>query len=325
MSLRALSIPDATAPDAGPGPTADLYLRWSCADRIARGDLVALGPTLFRAGGTLIVLRHVSGMRALPPHDRVILVADDDWHGGLWDRTLPLAYRMKLALTECRDASRVEARADTVLVSSDRLARLYAARLPGRRIVRIDPAWTPPQSAPDGIRADIAWLGSPAHAGDLRLAIETIELCRQARPGLRVIVAGGARVPRHWRRDPRILRLPDMPWPRWLAFLRRARIGIVLYPLAPGAFNAARSVNKLLEADQVGAVLLASDCWAAGHAAARGGYCKLLGDSPRDWAAAVLGLIDDPETRQRIAARTRAHIAARRGLATQAALWEGLL
>ncbi len=74
-------------------PTADLYLANPCADWLAAGQIVQLAPTVFKAGETLIVVRHALGLDAPVAFRKLIYVMDDDWRGGLANRHLPLSFR----------------------------------------------------------------------------------------------------------------------------------------------------------------------------------------------------------------------------------------
>lgn len=311
---------------ASTNPSADLYLAWSCADLIEAGRIEVLAPTVFRAGGTLIVVRHLSGLRPIPQYDRLIHVVDDDWHGGILDRSLPGAYRLKLAMVECRDAWALERRADVFAVASQALGQRYGQRFPTKRVVRIDPAWPEPSLRAGSVfSADIAYLGSPAHSGDMPYVAEVIARTLSERPDLRVLIAGGHSMPAAWTARENIIQLPDLPWPDYWAWLQGVRAAVLLYPLGAGRFNAARSINKLMEADQVGAALLGSARWTAGISAAARGQCRLPGDSPADWCQAVLDLLDHPQRALDLVRANRAALAEQKSLVGQRALWQGLL
>src|SRR5690606_26929314 len=100
---------------------------------------------------------------------------------------------------------------------------------------------------------------------------------------------------------------------------------LALYPLLPGAFNAARSVNKALEHDQFGAATLAPAVWLAAHGLRAGRDPIAAPDTAAGWVDAILALDADPARLRRVAASARRLIRARFAPEVQRARWDGLL
>lgn len=306
-------------------PTAALYLEWSMQDALASGRIARLSPTVFRHGTTLIVLRHLSGLRALPRHDRLIHVIDDDWRAGLRDGTLPPAYRITLALREARAARRIETRAALILTASEVLAERYRARHPARTVALLEPAW-PDATAPlpRARPTRIACLSAATHRSDFLFLRPVLDALIE-REGIHLTISGNLPLPRSWHRHARIDVLPVMDWNGYRRWMAGKSFDIGLYPACRGPFNTARSRNKLLEFDQFGAALLCSQAWEPGRRAAADRRCLALPDRQEDWARAVNRLIDSQGKATALAARNRAALMRENPLARQKRCWDALL
>ncbi|MEI4474166.1 hypothetical protein [Frigidibacter sp. MR17.24] len=307
--------------------TADLYLGFACADAIAAGRIERHAPTVFRAGRTLIVARHDSGLARLPDHDRLVYIIDDDWRAGIADPRLPAWYRLKLAAIEGRAARRLERAAGVILTGSPRLAALYRRRGLGGRVRRIEPAWPAPAAAlppPAGCATRLAYLGAATHQDDARWLAQVLGPLLAGGAALRLLWSGNHPLPRAWEGDARVTRLPAMGWQGYRDWMAGERFDIGLYPLRPGGFNAARSVNKLGEYDQFGAAVLASARWSAARGAAARGACVLAPDDPRRWRYELARMLEEPG-RAHATARANRALQAAGGLAAQRRLWSGLL
>ncbi|WP_146746259.1 glycosyltransferase family protein [Rhodovulum viride] len=329
MSLRPLGVAPPAFLAGRFSPTADLYLGFACRDRLARGALRQLSPTVFAAGETLIVIRHAAGMRTLPPHRRLVYVIDDDIRAGIADRALPPIYRAKLALLEWPEARRFEPAAAAILATSSALAATLRARRPGARVEEIAPAWPVAQMpVPDPVAPirRIGLLMGRSHARDAAPLWAPLLRVLDRRPGLALTVSGNLDLPRAVARHPAVDVLPALDWAAYLGWLRQARLDLGLVPhLASRRFNAARSASKLGEYAMAGAAVIGSDSW---HEAARGamcGRCLALGADPAAWIAAIDRLIDDPASARAMAAKNREALIAADAEGHQRRLWASLL
>lgn len=304
-------------------PSADLYFRFSHAHLIDRGDIEEYAPTVFRWGRVLIVVRHDSGLSQLPSHDRLVFVADDDWHGGLGDSNLPLAYRFRLGLCDRRAARRLEAAADVIVASCEALATIIRHRNPLTTVEVIEPCWAGPRAEMhviEGTARRIAVLGAMSHRYDsLWLEPVLTELAR-GRPGISFMWSANHAVPARLSRIAEVAMVPTMTWNGYRRWLAGKRADLGLYALRPGAFNKARSINKLGEYDRLGAAVVGSDIWAAATEAHRFGACKLLPADAEAWVEELHNLLDRPGQITAMARRNREWLD-QRGLVRQRAEW----
>jgi len=306
-------------------PSAQLYLAWSMRDALAQGRIERLSQTVYRHASTLIVIRHLSGRRALPRHDRLIYVIDDDWRAGIGDRSLPASYRIKLALREALAAHRIEARADVILAASDVLAARYRARFPDKSIAVLEPAWPKAASLLARERPiHLACLSAATHRRDFSF-LQPVLSDLLTRRGVRLTVRANAPVPRAWRHHERVDVVPAMDWTGYAAWRVGKSFDIGLYPTCRAPFNAARSRNKLLEFDQFGAALLCSDSWGPGRRAATEERCLALPDRQGDWARTLTMLIDRPGYATSFAKRNREALLGEDPLSRQRRIWEAVL
>ncbi len=314
-------------------PTADLYLGWSCAELIVSGVIQQLAPTVFQVGRTLVVIRHDAHLRSLPNHDRLIYVIDDDWRAGLHDKHLPLDYRFKLWVVEAQSAKRIEARADIVVVTSHVLKVAYKKRYPKKPIEFLAPTW------PDDIlgtsseshigeavkEVRIAILGARTHRSDLAFLAPVITDLLVQRSNLRFFISSETGLPSHFKHHPNITQIRSMSWGGYLNALKGMTFDIGLYRLGNSKFNAARSINKLLEYNQYGAAVIGSNTWSEAADAAARGQCLLVPDDPVIWGAEISRLIDAPQIRAGIANLNRKEIRRASMMELQLDFWKKVL
>lgn len=312
---------------AGPSASADLYFGFSHADLIESGQVECHAPTVFRLGRTLIVVRHDGGLSRLPAHDRLVLVVDDDWRGGLGDANLPFWYRAKLGLRDGRAALRLEAAADLIVASCDALAAICRARYPCTEVFVIEPAWTGPRAdLPDGTDTArrLAVLGAASHRLDSRWIVPVLRALVEARQGVEILWSGNHPVPTDLEGRTSVTIIPAGNWNDYRRWIGGARADIGLYPLRPGAFNRARSINKLAEYDCLGAAVVGSDIWTSAAEAERAGACLLVPSNPAVWVETLLGLLDRPDRIRALAQRNRDWLALR-DCARQRGQWAACL
>lgn len=311
-----------------PSATADLYLGFCCADLIADGRIEQFAPPVFRAGRTLIVLRHDAGLVPLPAHDRLIWLIDDDVPAGIRDPDLPLWYRLRLALLETRAGRRLARAADRIVVPGPALAAVLASRgIARERMAILPPAWpaaAAPLPEPDMGPRRIAWLGAASHAADARRAAAILRLILRDFPETEVIWSENNPAPADLARHPHFRPVPPLGWTDYRAWLGTAHFDVGLYPIGETGFNRGRSLNKLGEYDQAGAAVLAATAWRDAEAAAGAGACLLLPPEPAAWRDAIRALHSDPARLHALAAANRLW-QAEHGFSHQRRIWADLL
>ncbi len=309
-------------------PSADLYFAWSCARMFDDGRVQRLSPTVFQAGRTLIVFRHAANLTTLPSHDRLIYVIDDDWRAGLEWGAVPLDYRLKLAWVDARGARRLERHADLFVVSSAALQRRYQACYPNTRIELVDPFWSSATAARVPLAIDppvIAMLGGRSHAKDISMVLPAVKAVLSNRRDVKLVVSREITLSPDLAQMAEVERVPSAMWGDYRRWMAGRSFTLGLYPLRDTAFNRARSINKLLEYDQFGAAVLASDAWEAAGDAGEAGRCLMIKNDWRCWADRILELLNAPGEVAAIAKRNRAAITSVDNAARQYAFWSRLL
>lgn len=310
-------------------PTADIYFRWSCAAELSTAAIRQIAPTVFLAGRTLIIIRHDAKLRAGLDFDRLIYVIDDDWRAGRSDRDLPLDYRLKLSFVEAQAGPRLEMAADMIIVSSLALQETYQALYPDKLIKILQPFWqglraNPPRLTPES-KTQIAILGARTHRSDFAFLAPIVADLVRSRSDLQFVVSGEAGLPRELIRHPQVTRLPSMNWETYLRWMSGRHFDIGLYRLGASKFNAARSLNKLLEYDMFGAAVIGSQSWTEAQTAAVNGRCILLPDDINAWRRAILRLADNPAARLKISQANRHHICKQPDVSQQSRFWQEVL
>ncbi len=310
----------------GASASAWLYLTWSCADWIDDGSLIQLSPTVFRCNGTVIVIRHLSGLRAIPQHDKLIYVIDDDWRSGLSDASLPVSYRLQLATEFLRTVPKIEKQANVILTASARLALQYRERYPSSEVAEIEPAW-PEATAPlpNDTPQTLAFLSAGTHRADARFLVPVLESVFGKHPDLQLTVSHPFDVPIEWTRKWNVIKLPQMGWNTYRQWMRNEHFDVLLYPLMDTPFNAKRSANKLHESDQLGAALISSETWQAGRNAAEMGRCAVRKNAQSQWIDGILDILETPGGANSLAAKNRSAFTVNTPLFSQKSLWSALL
>lgn len=300
--------PDILAPIerylTGPAsPTADLYFGWPCAKLISSGTVRQIAPTVFQFEQTLIVVRHALGLRKAVDYNRLVYVMDDDWRAGLSSKHLPPSYRVKLALVEARAARRLELQADLIVTSSDVLAERYRTLFPDKPIEVMMPAWPHPAVKviqPKRARR-VAFLGSWSHRHDFTLIEDALIHALNVYEDLEVVLSGNLRPSVALGQHDRLKIVAPMTWPDYVLWLQQQRFDICLYPLQKTSFNASRSINKLLEYGQTGAITIASEGWKLSGLTEEKNLFVPVKNRREAWVQTLKDLITDWETRQSVA------------------------
>ena len=306
-------------------PSADLYFAFSMSADLKNGTATQLTPTVFLLDDTLVVVRHLSGLRRWPSAKRLIYVIDDDWRAGLRDAALPFGYRAKLALREARQARHLERRADVILCGSEFLRERLQLRWPNKTVRLLEPAWPRARSPLPAERPKrVAYLSAATHRADFEF-IEPILDTALSEFQVHLTVTANAPLPSSWTNRPGITIVPVMTWRSYRNWMVTENFDIGLYPTCDTPFNAARSSNKLLEYDQFGAALICSSSWHAGSAAAKEGRCITCPDHQADWQNALRILVENLGEANSIASANRRALAREDPLISQRKSWFEIL
>ena len=151
-----------------------------------------------------------------------------------------------------------------------------------------------PRRAGQGVTIAYA-SGSTAHDADFRCAAEALLRLLHARPEVRLRIIGDLSVPGEFRGfGKRVEHTPGVAFERYLEQLEAADINLV--PLEPTRFNEAKSNVRFLEAAALGIPSVCSPR-AAFRQIVRNGDNAYLAETPDEWEAALLALVDGRDSR----------------------------
>ena len=314
-------------------PTADLYFADACADWLADGRVVRYAPTVFASDTTRLVIRHDGRAPAASRRARTVHLIDDaiDLEGA--DAALSPYWRFKLNRVERAAANALLPGAAAVVVSSEPLEAMMRTRATalGRSdlaIRRLDPYWTTPQSdlahhARPTFR--VAYLGAQTHRPDIEAIAPALAGFLEAAEDAELILAGGHEALPAFARNPKVRTLGPLGWADYRRRLSALKPHAVLYPLAETPFNAARSLNKLIEHGVVGAAGLYAAHWPGARMAEDAGAGMALPMDPAAWRAALDGLMFSRERTVAMAAAGQSLAASLNDAAMQRRIWAELL
>ncbi|MEM8753286.1 MAG: hypothetical protein AAGF90_09940, partial [Pseudomonadota bacterium] len=266
-------------------PTADLYFANACADWLEDGRAIRYAPTVFASETTRLVIRHDGRAGPASKRPRTVYLIDDavDLDGA--DDALSPFWRFKLERVERAAAGALLPAAAAAVVSSPALAEMIRARSPETPVHVIDPYWSEPLSALKHHREDgplrVAYLGSEPHRPDIEPLAPTLAAFLDETEGAELILAGGHEALAPFSAHPRVRALGPLPWVEYRRRLLTLRPHVALYPLRETPFNAARSLNKLIEHGVAGAAGLYAACWPGAALAEEAGAGMALPDDPR--------------------------------------------
>lgn len=309
-------------------PTADLYFANACGDWLEEGRVARYAPTVFASASTRLVIRHDGRAGSASRRARQVYLLDDaiDLEGA--DDALSSYWRFKLKVVEKAAADAVLPGAAAAVVSSPALEEMIRARAPGLDVRRLDPYWAEPFSDLAHHREErfrIAYLGSQVHGPDIEpLAPMLAEFLRET-PEAELIMAGGHETLPPFANHAQVRALGPLPWAEYRKKLRVLRPHVALYPLRDTPFNAARSLNKLIEHAVAGAAGLYAASWPGAGMAEEAGAGMALPMDPAAWKSALTGLAFQRQMTAEMAAKGVALAASINDPAPQRALWAELL
>ncbi len=309
-------------------PTADLYFANACADWLADGRVTRYAPTVFASGTSRLVIRHDGRAQAASRRARTIYLLDDaiDLEGA--DDALSSYWRFKLKVVERAAADAILPGAAAAVASSPALEAMIRDRAPGLDVRRLDPYWSEPFSdlVHHGEPAfRIAYLGSQVHGPDIEPLAATLAGFLDETPEAELIIGGGHEAFAPLAGHNRVKALGPLPWAEYRKRLRRLRPHVAIYPLRDTPFNAARSLNKLIEHAVAGAAGLYAAAWSGAAMAETAGAGMALPPDPAAWRAALQGLA---ASRKMTAGMAAAGVDLARSIndpSLQRALWSELL
>lgn len=294
-------------------PTCDVYLR----NRLRHAPLPvhywALGtePPVSLENAYVIVVRYVDAisLRALKRAKKnlsgLAYLLDDDLAAAIHDRSLPLHYRLYIAHFWLRYAGRIGALASELWLSSDVLARRYAA---AGNVHRIDPAparFALPLERPLNESGDVSifYHGQKTHRADRMWLRDVVRPVLNECPNCEFEIVGGPEARRHYGGMPRVTVRPPLPWSEYWQRSQMTRLDIGLAPLAPTPFNSARSWIKYLDIARFGAVgvYAAGEPYESVVTDDRNGVVRPAGNKEA-WSDALIALVRDRALRSRLTA-----------------------
>jgi hypothetical protein len=277
-------------------PTADLYFANACADWLESGHVVRHAPTVFTSESTRLVIRHDarSGRASLRP--RTVYLLDDaiDLDGA--DAALSPYWRFKLNRVERAAADVYLPDAEAVVVSSDPLAAMIRARASSANVHVLTPYWSERMSNLSHHarpRCTIAYLGSQTHGPDIAPLAQSLAKFLDETPEAELVMAGGHEQIGLLANHRQVRALGPMPWAKYRKALSGLGVHIALYPLNDTPFNAARSLNKLIEHGVAGAAGIYARSWSGATMAEEAGAGIALPSDPAAWIAALGGMVAD--------------------------------
>lgn len=313
-------------------PTTDLYLLNPLAELRREGAEISppryVAPNVYLIGETGVIVRYGQAkdldrlQRA--GAKRIVYIADDDFVAGGTDPGLPERYRLKLRRFAESDWPTLKAAADIVIVPGAVLAEIYGAKA---RIV--PPAWDRSPASAEHFAStkhiDIVHLGTGSHRGDLALIVEPLAKILDRHLEARLTLFTGVNAPSLLRSHRHVRLRHPLSWWRYKRGLPKLRFHLALYPLAPTAFNAARSANKLYEHALVGAASLMSPNPALRAAAGPEAAARFIDGEAKDWEAQIEAHLARPDAMRQQMKAARAHIHATDPLAYSALQWRDIL
>ena len=233
---------------------------------------------------------------------RVVFFMDDDLPAMMRAKEIPAAARGKVALHFAAHAERLSALCNELWLSTPVLAERYAEGRP--RLLAPLPEAEPP--LPASADADlVVYHGTDVHEHERQFVLEVARALVARSPGVRFEIAGDAALAGRAGGVPGVAIVPQLSWPDYLEAQAGRSAAISLAPLFPSALNDARAPVKALDAARLGAAGLYADAPAYRGHVRQGEDGLLLPMEPLAWSEAIIGLLADPERRQRLARAAR--------------------
>ena len=285
-------------------PTADIYFLNAMRDDVAAGAVQALGPNVYGAGGSYVVLRYADDrelalLEAARPR-QLFYVIDDDLEALSRSGHLPAGYRARLSAFVNGSLPRILALANVVLAPN----ALLLTRFPDHDTGLVLPSYC---SVSDSFAhfgdgpPRLVFTGSRSHAGDLEVIAPALERLCNALPQIELTTFLGSAAPYPLRRLGNVVNRPALPWAAYRDFMATARFHIALAPFRRTPTNECRSHNKVHDHAAFGAAGLYGDILPYREIVSHGADGLLLPPEPEAWFEALATLADDPALTRRLA------------------------
>ncbi|WP_020400987.1 glycosyltransferase [Kordiimonas gwangyangensis] len=314
-----------------PIPTTDLYFLNSCGNLVARpwrrGPVRRLGANVFRVGKRFLIIRrdHEALVRSVlaEPDAEIIYLIDDNLEA-LHDSSLPDAYRSRLEGLRGGIYKDILARARLVVTS----AQVIADSLPaGTQAHVMNPAWRGRLKPGKHLaraqeRVDMVHLGTGSHGAGYSFLIPVLEEVLAAVPHSHFHYFGNAPLLATLDGHARVHRMRAKTWAGYKRALPGFRFHLGLYPLVDTPFNAARSVNKILEYTLAGCPAMYSAQWAEARGLSDSKTAFLAPDDAGAWAERLKEILAAPAVLQSVYEGACAHYDTLNDLAAQRQFWQ---
>ncbi|WP_417450069.1 hypothetical protein [Kordiimonas sp.] len=318
-----------------PIPTTDLYFLNSCGDLVGRpwrrGPVQRMGANVFRVGERYLVIRRdvedVIKEVLSNPTAEIIYLIDDNLNAVDDDGSLPEGYRTRLRTLRDDIYRRMLDRAALVVASSAAITEGLPAGTASRLI---NPVWrgTPrPRTAltlKAGERLDMVHLGTGSHGAGFQFLTPALEHVLARASNLHFNYFSARPLLQGLDNHPRVHRLRPKSWRAYQRALPGFRFHLGLYPISGTPFNAARSINKILEYTLAGCPAMYNAAWAAPHGLVDGHSAFLAGSTMEAWADYVMAIVEDPSQLAAVYDGARAQYAQMNDLSGQRAFWQDI-
>ncbi|NTF11063.1 glycosyltransferase family 4 protein [Agrobacterium rubi] len=310
-----------------PNPTADYYFEGRFADDprhpyelvdIRNRDLSSL-----ETNGALVILCRYASASVLKwirvNQDSlagVVLFLDDNIPAVVAGEDATLSYRIFLYYRALYPLRRLNTVLDAVWVSTRALGDTMRHLAP----VVVPPA--PPSrlwqvNKPRGDKRDvcIAYHATGVHYSEHLFLHPIIESILIQRPQTRFEVFAGKHAAKIWKDMEGVTVRPPVSWSEYLEESSKRLIDIMLVPLTPSLVNDCRAPTKRIDVARFGAAGVFSISKAYGGSENTSEI--LLPYQASVWTETILNLIDDTDLRAKVAAATRAKVAAMRSAVSE--------
>jgi hypothetical protein len=315
-----------------PIPTTDLYFLGSCGDLVARawrrGPVQRLGANCFRVGNRYLVMRRDRErlVRAiLDDTDAEIIYLIDDNLAATDDASLPEGYRDRLCTLRDGIFKDMMARASLVVTSADAIKAALPEGVPVRHL---DPVW---QGMPkvgrhlarsEGERLDVVHLGTGSHGAGFDFLVPALEAVLGKLPHVHFHYFSSYELLGRLDGHARVHRMRGKSWSAYKRALPGFRFHLGLYPLPDTPFNAARSVNKILEYTLAGCPAMYTAEWAAARGLEDGVNAFLVSGGAEAWEARLTDVLKRPDMLASVYEGARGYYARYNDPAAQRAFWQ---
>jgi len=315
-----------------PIPTTDLYFLGSCGDLVARpwrrGPVQRLGANCFRVGNRYLVVRRDRERlirTILEDRDAEIIYLIDDNLAATDDISLPDGYRDRLRVLRDGIFSDMMARASLIVTSADAIKAALPEGVPVRHL---DPVW---QGVPGpgahlrynaGNRLDIVHLGTGSHGAGFEFLAPALEAVLTTLPHVHFHYFSSSGLLGPLDSHPRVHRLRGKSWRAYKRALPGFKFHLGLYPLPDTPFNAARSVNKILEYTLAGCPAMYTAEWAGARGLEDGVNAFLVSGGAEAWAARLVEVLKRPDMLALVYDGARDFYARHNDAAAQRAFWQ---